>query len=57
MRRAYVFLNEAGFISAYVLNCCPWRNRNRELKWVESVEGRVSFFFLKIPVFFDSDIM
>lgn len=47
MRKAYVFLNAVGFISAYVFNSVfPGRRKGIwAFKWVESVEGRFSFFF------------
>lgn len=54
MRKAYVFLNAARFISANVFNSAfPGRRKEIwELKWVESAEGRFSFFFWKFLYFF-----
>lgn len=45
MRKAYMFLNAAGFINACVLkSALPGNLGIWELKWVESVKGRVSVF-------------
>lgn len=43
--KAYMFLNAAGFINAYVLkSVLPGSLEIWKLKWVENVQGRVSVF-------------